>query len=284
MPHLSQLAREYSDKDVTVIGMTSEDPSNTLEKVRAMVEDKGDVMDYTVAWDVEQQTNEAWMKAAGQRGIPACFLVDKAGKVAWIGHPAVADIPLAKVVDGTWDYEEGPALMKAISERRSAIYEAAAKEPAEALRLFDALADDEPLAVKGLEGLRFSALAKLPERADEAAKLGGQLVDEAIAAKNSGSLNEIAWNLVDPEVELENRFLDLAQRAAEQADTLTNGEDAAIIDTLARVHFWRGDFEQALAIQRRAVEHAEGQMKTALEGVVAEYEKAQALSKLGYVR
>ena len=61
MPHLSQLQRDYKDKHVTVIGMTSVDKTNTLEAVNAMVKEKGDGMDYTVAFDDGRKTNEAWM-------------------------------------------------------------------------------------------------------------------------------------------------------------------------------------------------------------------------------
>ena len=98
MPHLSQLQRDYQDKNVTIIGLTSADKNNTLEMVKEMTEKKGDGMNFTVAWDVERTTNEAYMKASGQRGIPASFLVDKKGNVAWIGHPMNVDIPLAYVI------------------------------------------------------------------------------------------------------------------------------------------------------------------------------------------
>ena len=37
MPHLSQLQREYQDKNLTIIGMTSADSNNTLEQVKKMV-------------------------------------------------------------------------------------------------------------------------------------------------------------------------------------------------------------------------------------------------------
>ncbi len=274
MPHLSQLQRDYRDQDVTIIGLTSEDPGNTLEKVKAMVEDKGDGMDYTVAWDVARETNEAYMKASGQRGIPTSFLVDKTGKIAWIGHPAEVDIPLAFVVDDKWDYEKGPAMMKEISAKKSAIYAARSADPAEAyLRLLE-FRREHPLAAKGLESLHFSIVSRLPEHKAEALALGQQIVDEAIAAKNPGSLNGFAWNLVDPEVDLENRFLDLALLAANKALELGGEDDGAILDTAARVHFWRGDIERAIEIQKRAVEHSEGAMREALQAVVAEYEGA----------
>ena len=47
-----------------------------------------------------------WMTAAGQEGIPTAFIVNKEGKIAWIGHPMEMDKPLEKIVAGTWDLKE----------------------------------------------------------------------------------------------------------------------------------------------------------------------------------
>src|SRR5262245_8436564 len=106
MPHLSALQRAYRDKGVTFIGVTSEDPHNDLGAVEAMVKAKGDGMDYTVAWDSGRKTNEAYMTAAGQGGIPCSFLIDGAGRIAYIGHPIMLDLPVSQVVAGTWDVEK----------------------------------------------------------------------------------------------------------------------------------------------------------------------------------
>jgi hypothetical protein len=274
MPHLSQLQRDYKDKHVTIIGMTSVDKTNTLEAVREMVEAKGDGMDYTVAFDVERTTNAAWMKAAGKGGIPTSFLVDKSGKIAWIGHPAEADVPLAQVVAGTWDYEEGPALMERIKTARRAIYEAAGTEPKQALALFEQFQADYPAASKGMDSLHFTILSQLPDQVAAATRVGKSVIEHAIEAKNFSQLNAFAWGLVDPEVERENRFLDLALRAADKANELSGEKDGAILDTVARVHFWRGDLERAVKIQTRAVENSEGQMKASLELALAEYQRA----------
>lgn len=274
MPHLSQLQRDYKDKNVTIIGMTSADPGNTLAAVKEMVAEKGDGMDYTVAFDVERKTNEAWMKASGQRGIPTSFLVDKSGKVAWIGHPINVDIPLAQVVAGTWDYVEGPALMKRIADARGEVYAAVGKDPKRALELFDKFVADYPLATKGLETLHFSILSRIPEQAAAATRVGTKIVDEAIADKNGMALNAFAWGLVDPDERLENRFLDLALRAATKASEFTDDKNAAILDTVARCHFWKGDLETAIRIQKSAVEFAEGAMKEGVSAALREYEAA----------
>jgi len=276
MPHLSQLQRDYKSKNVTIIGMTSGDKSNTLEAVKKMVEAKGDGMDYAVAFDDGRKTNEAWMKAAGQRGIPASFLVDQSGKIAWIGHPGGLDYPLAAVVAGTWDYVEGPKKIKAASTAKRAIYMAASSEPKKALDLLTKYEKDYPLQSAGLDDLRFSILTQIPEQKAAAATLGTKLVDKAIASKSHSALNEIAWNLVDPAVDRKDRFLDLALRAADGANELTEDKDPAILDTVARVHFWRGDLTQALEIQRRAIENAKGGMKDDLKKTLLEYEEQLA--------
>ena len=54
-------------------------------------------------------------------------------------------------------------------------------------------------------------------------------------------LNEIAWFIVDEE-SIGGRDLDLALRAATRANEL-NGRDAAILDTVARVYYQKGDVE-----------------------------------------
>ena len=85
MPHLNDLQSKHADDGVTIIAVTKEDSSNSLDKVKKMVQDKSDVMGYTVAWDDGSSTYEAYMTATGQRGIPTSFIIDPKGKVAYQG-------------------------------------------------------------------------------------------------------------------------------------------------------------------------------------------------------
>lgn len=105
MPHLTELQKEYADKGVTIIGVTREDPNNSLEQVRDFVKDHPAKMGYTVAWDYEGKTNAAYMKAAKQNGIPTAFVVDKKGKIAWIGHPINMDSVIEKLAADTYDVD-----------------------------------------------------------------------------------------------------------------------------------------------------------------------------------
>ncbi|MBI5433485.1 MAG: redoxin family protein [Planctomycetes bacterium] len=277
MPHLSSLQREYAAKNVTIIGMTSLDSrGNDLAAVEKMVAEKGDGMGYTVAWDTARKTNEAYMKAAGQNGIPCCFLVDQTGTIAYIGHPMNVDLPLRQVVAGTWDIEKGTAMLADVKTRMSAIYKQVDSDPAAALKKLDELVAKYPDVAADYESIRFDLLLATNDF-KAAYKLGAKLVDAAIEHKDSAELNKLAWAIVDPEAKLAERDLDLALCAAQKAVELTEWKDGSILDTLARVHATKGDLAKAIELQTKAVEVSSGQLRKGLEGVLAEYmgKKAQ---------
>jgi thiol-disulfide isomerase/thioredoxin len=107
MPHLSSIQDEYGDA-VKIISVSSEKELETVTNFLSETNSRDgkvndDRMRYTVAVDPDQTTNTAYMKAAGQRGIPTAFIINGSGQVAWIGHPMGMDEPLSEVVNGTWD-------------------------------------------------------------------------------------------------------------------------------------------------------------------------------------
>jgi thiol-disulfide isomerase/thioredoxin len=274
MPHLSALQKEFKDKGVTIIGVASEGFGDTLEPVKAMVKEKGDTMGYTVAWDMGTATNDAFMKASGQRGIPCSFVVDKAGKIAFIGHPMLLDPVLAGVVDGSWNSATDPARLDSLMKDMMTGYGLIEKDPKAAIAKFDAVA----AAMPSLAGMtlqpRYFALLKAGD-SEAAAKIGRQIVDKAIAAKDSQTLNSIAWSIVDPAGGIEPKDLDLAIAAATQASAIEGDKDGSIIDTLARAHFLKGNKAKAIELQKKAIELAPEEMKEDLKAALAEYEAAK---------
>jgi tetratricopeptide (TPR) repeat protein len=101
---------------------------------------------------------------------------------------------------------------------------------------------------------------------------------KAIAAELASEamvLNSIAWMIVDPgRSDLERRDLEVALQAASRAETLTEGADSNILDTLARVHFLRGDLDQAIALQEKAIAVADERQQASLRTTLEEYRKA----------
>ncbi len=260
MPHLSELQKKYADKGLTIIGVTKEDPNNSLEAVEAMVKAKGDVMSYSVAWDDASKTNTAYMKAAQQRGIPCAFLVDGNGKIAYIGHPMSIDATLETVVAGKHDI----AALAATSKKAKEIEMRGMKLQEELQRA--AKAKDWEAAVKSLDDMlaidaeQFAgaAAAKFQILATEVGDVerANQWAQEALdtSCKDSaGALHAIAWAMVDPDSKVEKANAELATKLAARAVELTKEKDGGILDTLARTWFVRGDLDKAVEIQRKAV-------------------------------
>lgn len=103
IPKLTALQAKHKDAGLVVIGVSSADPQG-IEAVRPFVERMGDKMNYTVAVDDAFATSKAYMSAVNQNSIPFAFVVDKAGKVAWYGHPANnMEFVVGEVVKGSFD-------------------------------------------------------------------------------------------------------------------------------------------------------------------------------------
>ncbi len=252
MPHLSHLQSTHGKDGLTIVGVTSQDPNNSLAAVETMVKDKGAGMGYTVAWDDGRKTSDAYLRAAKRNGIPCSFVVDKAGKVAYIGHPMWLDIPLAGVMAGNWDPIKGKDQIAATEKRVSEVMRGLNEAPEKNEPAAEALIKQHPFLADMIEGAEFNGWLTAKNH-DKAYALGGRLVDAAIAAKDEAKLNEIAWTIVDPEGKVEKRDLELAQRAAEKAVEITKSKDANVLDTLARVHFWKKDVKKAIELQTQAV-------------------------------
>jgi thiol-disulfide isomerase/thioredoxin len=296
-PHLSDLQKEYAGK-VTFVGVNLWEARRgqaytpeLKESVKKFIDGQGDRMAYTVAYDGEaKRITTNYMEAAKQNGIPAAFVVDGNGVVAWIGHPAEIDDVLKAVVEGSWD----------VNKARDEFVSEMQKE-ARQMKLME----DFQAAMESLEGQdaakQKETLAKLKTLAKEGADTNfgpnfaiGTLMAHWQAAKdieggnayakelasgtfkdNARALNYMAWTLVDPENPLTDKpDLDLALSLAEQADKASEGKSAEVLDTLARVHFARGDKAKAIETQTKAISlETDAEAKQALEKTLETYKQ-----------
>ena len=110
------MAHKYKGKvnftGVSVWEVKDAKDNSYIDKVAEFVNDMGDKMDYNVAADgFERTMAKTWMEAAGQNGIPAAFVIDKSGKIVWIGHPMGGlDKVLDEVIAGTYDVKKAAEL------------------------------------------------------------------------------------------------------------------------------------------------------------------------------
>jgi hypothetical protein len=106
IPHLSKLAKQHAN-DVTVIGVDIWEQDAGVDKIKGFVASMGERMSYPVAIDdASNYMATAWMQASGRQGIPSSFVVDRQGRVAWIGHPQGGlDGVLSQLISGVYDPE-----------------------------------------------------------------------------------------------------------------------------------------------------------------------------------
>lgn len=278
MPHMSKLAKQHKDANIHFVGVNVWEQYNegTLEKVTKFAKDQGSRLTYNVAYDGKDGKMAAnYMKAAQQNGIPAAFIVDREGMIAWIGHPMMLDLPLDMIAKGTWDSVKGPEAIKKADKAMEAIFEKAQAEDFDgAITAFDAFAKEYPSVAAGMQNMKLQMLMA-GGKETEAYALMGTMGETAIADKDVETLNMIAWSIVDPDSTLKTRNLELATRMAEKAVELSEGKSADVLDTMARVHFVKGNVDKAIEVQTKAVESAKGRMKAQLEKTLEEYKSSK---------
>jgi thiol-disulfide isomerase/thioredoxin len=253
IPHLTGLQKKYGDR-MTIVGISSGERRGLVD-VKPFVEQMGAKMDYTVAFD-QGATNAAWMQAAGQSGIPTAFVVDREGRIAWIGHPMGGlDQVVEQVVAGTYDVAKAKENRGRIKEAEGKLQAAAKNQDVDRFlaTLDELIAIDfvryDQWAVKKFEILLFAV-----SKYDEGYAWAAELVNGPFAER-ADMLNAIAWAIVDAPG-LGQRDLDLALKASTKAESLTGGEDGRVLDTLARIHLEQGNHGKAVTVQEKAVKLA----------------------------
>ena len=106
IPHLSKVAGESEGWGVQVFWISVLERKGVgFDSLRRFIAGpKGQTMHYIVgADDTTKFMSTQWLNATGHMGIPFAMVIDKKGKIAWMGHPVLIDRSLAKIVSGDWD-------------------------------------------------------------------------------------------------------------------------------------------------------------------------------------
>ena len=284
IPHLNEIHNKYKEQGLVVIGQDCSEKNEDL--VAPFVEKMGDKMTYRVALDDKSgggngKMAESWMTAAGLGGIPSAFLVDTKGVIAWIGHPMeLKEKVIEAVLAGTFDVKKAAdeftvkqkhaKQMRGIwTELNMAMqkkdWDTVNAKVAEAEKL---MPEDER---DNLDMVRMD-VAFGKKDYPTAYKLAAQ-IGEAQKA-NALFQNQLAWRILTDE-SIEKRDLKLAETLARRANEATKGNDAGILDTLARALFMQGKKEEAIEIQSKAVKLGEdGQLKV-LQSTLDAYKKGE---------
>jgi len=269
IPHLNETYQKFKDRGLVVIGQDCWEQDES--KVEPFVKSMGEKMTYRVALDDKAGSkkgmmSDTWMTAAGRNGIPSSFLIDKTGRIAWIGHPMTfKDALIEAVLAGTFDArafaqeEKNADALK--GEIDSAVKVKAWDKAAAALDKLPAVTDKLDKYTKSSEGLldfaslkRFSVYIgkqQYPEAYKTARQISDSKKDNAMYQNMLSLLLTTDDSIAHPDLDLAASF---SNRAVELAtDPVIKG---LYLDTLARIQFMRGEKQAAIDTELKAVDLA----------------------------
>lgn len=252
MPHLSTLQERFAQRGVRIIGVIGPDTQKTsIESVETLLNKKREQIRISVAYDaldssaeptagmLKGRTAAVYFKRAQLDGLPTSIVVDRSGRVVWIGQPADLSSVLEAVSNGRWDLSG-----------------AAAK--------YRAARDAEPMLEQLKTDLNKGKVA-------EAMAKARQLV-EGPCSDSSGYLRFIANTMAaSAKAGVKGVDLALALDAIRRAEKLSDASDPTVLVVLARIRSLRGELPQAIEAQERAVRLCEPPLKGELEKTLQEY-------------
>ena len=206
--------------------------------VEAAVNKMGEKANLSIGVDKENATLQAFLGAFAVQSVPYAFIVDKEGRVVWHGHPMLG-------------------MTRAIDALLEGTYDIAARKRVDQARV---------LLPKYFE------MVSSPAKMNQAGRLGERILTDG--ADDPMLMNVFAWSIMaQPGVIKRDR--QLALRAVEAAYDGSEAKNAGIIDTYARVLFELGRIEDAIQMEQRAVDLAEGyDMQAEFKETLERYKKS----------
>jgi tetratricopeptide (TPR) repeat protein len=148
-----------------------------------------------------------------------------------------------------------------------------AKDWNKAISLCDDLLTLDPVDNVDIAAEKFRILLVELKDYSRAYAFGRQAVT-TLAHNDARTLNRIAFPIVDPKLKIENQDLDLALDAAKRANELKKAEGPYVLNTLARIHFVKGEAKEAIIVQKTALSFADPESKAEFQSTLEEYENA----------
>ncbi|MGL6074635.1 MAG: redoxin family protein [Fimbriiglobus sp.] len=259
MPHLGELSREYKKDGLVVFPVTTLASDNTMEQIQGFVKKRGEKLGFPFAICDDKVMDENWMQAAGAAGIPTSFVVDKEGKIAFIGHPMELDDVLPMVLDGTWKGEESKKALEAIDEELEKIQENLQKRPDAALADLVNFKKKYPrrAASGNIQRMELYLLMQT-KKLDEAKSLTEKLFAQAVAKEDQDLLTTIAKMWSPGKLNPDKKHVEFVTKAA---DAILKLDPKGMLAhyRVAQIHLELQDKTKAIEYMKKAIEFAESE-------------------------
>ena len=267
IPHINKIYQELAPQGLVVVGVSDE----TVAKVKPFVKSMGSSMSYTVVVQRPEDSfmKERWMTAAEQNGIPCAFVVNRAGKIVYIGHPMEPEFERAVrgSVRNRYDPELFARVNDTISEARRLAKNRDWRQASATYR--DAIKEDpSTLMDYALEEWRM-----LMDQAGDASAAREAM--KAYIAQVKGdryALYELTQYLATA-TDVKSRDLDAAQMAADALKAVARQDDPSALSAMAAVAAAKGDWGSASDMQYDAWMAAPPASKPAFKKALDTYEE-----------
>ena len=280
MPHLAELQKQYAEKGVQIIGVSSEDLETVQEFLKREVPSRGTdessaaqtfdelTSAYSLTCDPDESTDKEYMAAAALSTIPNAFIVGKDGIIEWIGHPGEMDNVIRDVVAGSWDRatfaKKFQAMQKA--EMLKSELEAAlrGRNFAKAVELIDQRIGESTEEQEKLELRLTKVQISLVQNKMEEATV--RLAECYASAKNEVPMIDlISWHIYEQSEQRRSdmtALINLAYTESKKALAEAKGASrASLLDTVSHLAYKLGKLDEAIQLVREAAEQATGENK-----------------------
>ena len=269
IPHLSELYNKHRGQGLVIMGI-SDEPVTT---VKPFVQKMSGTMSYLVGTDPEKKTQQDWMQAAKQDGIPCAFVVRK-GKILWIGNPL--DDQFDSVVMQALAGRYNPELTKQAQPTIRAAGEAVRiKNFKDAWKHYDTVIAIDPQFFGDVAVKKYKTMLVDAKDPSGAAAWGKEML--AKYTDDGQTLGELALAICTDDA-IRERDFELAIAAADAAAKASPSGNASALRLQAEVRYHAGKYADAKELQYQAWMAADTTDKTEYKRILDTYSKLAAKS------
>lgn len=275
LQHLQELHKRWAGSNVHVLAIAiwSTRGSRQPEDVLARFTELG----YSLAIDVDDAAASAFMETTRSSGLPNTMIIDRQGRLAWIGDPSTGfEGSLDAIIAGTYDIDTVRQLDAVRHRAATFIHKASQAERngdyRSAIELIDRAIAVDPNRFSVYRGWQYEIAAVRLADGVEAERIAGDLI-KGPQGEDPYALFVLATRIVMnyEETPRDLRDLDLALRCATDAVDNDPDPDYRSLTLLARVHALRGEFSNAAEVQARALNVAPGTAVSSASRLLQEY-------------
>jgi thiol-disulfide isomerase/thioredoxin len=253
MPHLAEINAEYKDQGLVIVGLTTKGPDNSAEKVAEFVNTKGKKHGYAMAFSESEELYDSFMTASGQQGIPCSFVIDKAGKIAFIGHPMQLDHVVPKVLAGTWKGQADVEEIEKADKEYETIMKDSQKLPEETLKKLADFGKQYPIRAKQdqfiIQDLVVTMFAK---KYDDAKVKSEAMIKNALEKKKGNTLGTISAIWATPQLNPDKKNYELVESAVEGLIKVEGETELNPLLHAAEIYDMIGKPDQAIVYIKKA--------------------------------